>query len=165
MTDEYEHEQEGPPTTAGMSRVEAGDVRGMATTHPRNVTGLQQHAQDKRRQAQRRVDSAIQDLLKRGEPVTFFRIAALADVSKSYLYTCREIRERIEALRQQEQVRHHEALVAARLGGPGGAPSRSDAAKDVLLAAKERRIHALEAENRRLQAELRIALGKLYAQM
>ena len=36
--------------------------------------------------------------------------------------------------------------------------------KDVLLAAKQRRIEVLEAENRRLKEELRSALGKLYSQ-
>jgi Family of unknown function (DUF6262) len=132
--------------------------------HRRNVTGLRRHAQDKRREALRRVDQAIQDLLRRGDPVSFHRLAVLAGVSKSYLYTRRELRERIEALRQQQQAGRLDALAAGRRLDGRGEPSRSDAAKDVLLAAKERRIQVLEAENRRLQMELRVALGKLYAQ-
>jgi hypothetical protein len=39
---------------------------------------------------------------------------------------------------------------------------RTDKTKDVLLAAKDRRIKALEAENRKLKEELKTAFGKLY---
>jgi FtsZ-binding cell division protein ZapB len=48
---------------------------------------------------------------------------------------------------------------------------RSTASRDVLLAAKDRRIQELEAANRRLEAEkrqlqerLKVALGKVYEQ-
>ena len=53
----------------------------------KNTTGLRQYVQEKRREAEQRVDEAIHELVTRGEAVTFYRIAAVADVSKSYLYT------------------------------------------------------------------------------
>ncbi|BCL81724.1 hypothetical protein ccbrp13_41890 [Ktedonobacteria bacterium brp13] len=43
--------------------------------------------------------------------------------------------------------------------------ARTDKTKEVLLAAKDRRIKALEAENRQLKEELKITRGKLYEQV
>jgi len=40
--------------------------------------------------------------------------------------------------------------------------SKTDASKDLLLLAKERRIKALEDEVRRLKKDLQVALGQLY---
>ena len=130
----------------------------------KNTTGLRQYVQEKRREAEQRVDEAIHELVTRGEAVTFYRIAAVADVSKSYLYTRANLRERIEALRLQGRERLQQGVA-----DPPSHKARADAmvtekGKDVLLAAKQRRIEVLEAENRRLKEELRSALGKLYSQ-
>lgn len=127
----------------------------------RNSAGLLQYARHKQEDTRRRVDQALQEVVSRQEPASFHRIAALAGVSRSYLYSEPDIRSRIEALRQREDL--HPANMDARQTR-SHASQRSDAGKDVLLVAKERRIHALEAENRRLKEELRVALGKLYAQ-
>jgi uncharacterized protein DUF6262 len=120
-------------------------------------------ASSSRSAARRQVDQAIQDLLKSQEAVNSYRVAAAAGVSKSYLYAQRELRERIEALRRQGGRR-----VKEQASGKDATPI-TERRKDVLLAAKQRRIEALEAENRqaenrRLKEELRVALGNLYAQ-
>lgn len=127
----------------------------------RNSAGLLRYARYKQEEARRRVEQALEEVVRRQEPAGFHRIAALAGVSRSYLYSEPAIRARIEVLRQREDL--HPASIPARQTG-GRASQRSDAGKDVLLVAKERRIQALEAENRRLKEELRVALGKLYAQ-
>ncbi len=61
------------------------------------------------------------------------------------------------------------SLEACRLGRSQSRslPSQghTDASKDMLLAAKDRRIKQLEEENRRLQKELKVALGKQYEQL
>lgn len=129
------------------------------TKATRNTAGLRQHAREKKSDTQRRVDQAIHELAAHGEPVSFHRVAVAAHVSKSYLYTRREVRERIEALRQQDRGHPHADARRSVVDA-----SVTENGKSVLLVAKQRRIETLEAENRRLKEELRIALGKLYAQ-
>ena len=134
----------------------------MTSTHERNVAGIKAHAQEKSRDTKRKVDEAIQQLLKKKEPITFHRVATVSGVAKSYLYTRLEVRERIEALRKQQ---------GKEEPGQRGSQGRSTASRDVVLAAKDRRIQELEAANRRLEAEkrqlqerLKVALGKVYEQ-
>jgi hypothetical protein len=93
-------------------------------------------------------------LLRENKPINFNTVAQSADVTKSYLYTKADIRARIEALRvspipptQPRSLLSHE---------------RTEASKDLLLAAKDRRMKALEEENSRLKEDLKKALGKLY---
>lgn len=134
----------------------------MPSTHERNVTGIKAHAQEKSQDAKRKVDEAIQQLLRNKEPITFHRVATLSGVAKSYLYTNSEVRDRIEVLRQAQSKAD---------SGQRENQGRSAASRDVLLAAKDRRIQELEAANRRLEAEkrqlqerLKVALGKVYEQ-
>jgi hypothetical protein len=127
----------------------------MTDTHIRNVAGITAHAHEKSQKTKRKVDVAIRQLVKSNEHITFNRVAALSGVSKSYLYTRTEVRERIESLRQQ-QIR--------RISAQRVTLTRSQASRDVLLVAKDRRIKELEAENRRLKEQLKVALGKIYEQ-
>jgi len=134
----------------------------MPSTHERNVTGIKAHAQEKSQNTKRKVDEAIQQLLRKQEPITFHGVATVSGVAKSYLYTNPEVRERIEVLRQAQS----KADSGQRVN-----QGRSAASRDVLLAAKDRRIKELEAANRRLEAEkrqlkeqLQVARGKLYEQ-
>lgn len=74
-------------------------------------------------------------------------------VSKAYLYNNQGIRERIETLRKQQE----------GLSSPTQEKKQmTDASKDVLIAAKNKRIKELEAENKRLKDELMHLRGKLY---
>ena len=69
-----------------------------------------------------------------------------------------DLRERIDALREQE--------LAQRLRQPAVQPSgKTDASKDLVILAKDRRIKELEAENRQLQQQLKVALNKAYEQI
>ena len=126
-----------------------------------NTSGLLAHAQRKSQQAQQRVHQAIDQLLRGQQTVNFNTVAKAANVTKSYLYAHQDLRERIEALRtQQSQERLERQWTERQLH-----QARTDKTKDVLLAAKDRRIKALEAENRKLKEELKVALGKLYEQV
>jgi hypothetical protein len=127
----------------------------MTRIHDRNTEGIRAHAQEKSQHTKRKVDEAIRELLKSDEQFTFGRIATLSGVSRSYLYTHTEVRERIETLRQQQAGR----IIAQRTSQP-----RTAAGRDILLIAKDRRIKELEAENRRLKDQLKVALGKIYEQ-
>jgi predicted nuclease with TOPRIM domain len=126
-----------------------------------NISGLVAHAQRKSAEAQKRVHQAIDRLLREQQSVNFNTVAKAAHVTKSYLYAHQDMRERIEALRTQQGQERIERQWAERQQHQ----ARTDRTKDVLLAAKDRRIKALEAENRQLKEELRGAYGKLYEQV
>lgn len=122
-------------------------------THPRNLTGLRQSAQQRHQTARRRADEAIQRLVRAGQPVNFRRVAAAAAVSPAWLYKHADVKARIVALRDQGTPR------------PPVAPAQraSDASKDALLATFRQRVRALEEENRQLRRKIAVAYGQLYA--
>jgi uncharacterized alpha-E superfamily protein len=93
--------------------------------------------------------------------VNFNTVAKAANVTKSYLYAHEDVRERIEALRTQQSQERIKQQWSERQQHQ----TRTDRTKDVLLAAKDRRIKALEVENRQLKEELKSAYGKLYEQV
>ena len=90
--------------------------------------------------------------------VNFNTVAKVANVTKSYLYAHQAVRERIEAVRTQQGQERIERQWTERQQHQ----VRTDKTKDVLLEARDRRIKALEAENRKLKDELKVAYGKLY---
>lgn len=124
-------------------------------TWERNTTGLVAHAHHRKEQKRKRVDEAIARLLREQMSINFNTVAKAAGVSKAYLYSQPQLRDRIEALRQQER----EQTVRERVARPTG---KTDAAKDLVILAKERRIKELEEENRKLKQQLKAALGKAY---
>jgi hypothetical protein len=44
-------------------------------------------------------------------------------------------------------------------------PAKTDASRDLVIFAKDRRIKELEAENQKLQQQLKVALAKAYDQL
>ena len=124
-------------------------------TWERNTAGLVAHAHQRKEEKRKRVDEAIIHLLREQKAINFNSIAKAADVSKAYLYSQPQLRDRIEALRQQEL----EQTIRKRVAHPTG---KTDAGKDLVILAKDRRIKELEAENSRLKKELQVALGKAY---
>jgi len=127
-------------------------------TWKRNTTGITAHAQARREQKRKGVEDAITTLLREQKPINFNTVAKAATVSKAYLYSQPELRERIEALRQQEA----EQMVRERVRSSTG---KTDASRDLVILAKDRRIKELEAENRKLKLQLKGALGKAYDQL
>jgi hypothetical protein len=126
-----------------------------------NTRGLLAYAQRKSEETQKRVHLSIDQLLREQQTVNFNTVAKAAHVTKSYLYAHQDVRERIEALRtQQDQQRLERQWVQRQRH-----QARTDKTKEVLLIAKDRRIKELEAENRKLKEELKIARGKLYEQV
>jgi len=121
----------------------------------RNTTGLVANAHQRKEEKRKRVEETITRLLRDHKPVNFNAVAKAAGVSKTYLYSQPHFRDRIEALRQQER----EQMVRERATSPVG---KTDASKDVVILAKERRIKELEEENRKLKQQLKAALGKAY---
>jgi hypothetical protein len=123
-----------------------------------NTSGLLAHAQRKSQQTRQRVHQVIDQYLREQQIINFNTVAKAAHVTKSYLYAHQDVRERIEVLRaQQGQERIERQWAERKLH-----QARTDRTKDVLLQARDRRIKALEAENRKLKEDLKVAYGKLY---
>jgi hypothetical protein len=127
-------------------------------TWKRNTTGLAAYTNQRKEEKHKRVDDAITRLLREHQAINFNTVAKAAGVSKAYLYTQPLFRDRIEALRQQQQ----EQRIREKVTHPTG---KTDAAKDLVILAKERRIKELEEENRKLKQQLKAALGKAYDQL
>jgi Family of unknown function (DUF6262) len=122
----------------------------------RNVEGMKDHAKRRAQETRERVDQAITMLVRERKPINFNTVAHSAKVTKSYLYTQPDVRARIEALRTSQR-----AANTPRSMSNG----RTDASKEILLAAKDRRMRELEAENLRLKEDLKKALGRAYGQL
>ncbi len=126
-----------------------------STTWARNTSGMQAHAQQRKEHTRQRVDAAIAHLRRENRPVNFTTVAQEAGVTKQYLYTQDQIRGQIAALRDQ----HRAQVGRDRLIQPYG---KTDASKDLVIRAKDRRIKELEDEVRTLKRELHGALRQLY---
>lgn len=120
--------------------------------HDRNVSGLLSYAAAKSDAVARRIDSAINALVSQNAAVNFNAVATLAGVSKTTLYGNPDYRSRIEKLRQSTTT------------SLSGAAKRTvtDKGKDVLIAAKNKRIHELEAEVERLSSILKRCYANEY---
>lgn len=127
-------------------------------TWKRNTTGIVAHAQARREHKRKGVEDAIATLLREQKLINFHTVARAAGVSKAYLYSQSDLRERIEALRQQTM----EQMVRERTTP---LPGKTDASRDLVIFAKDRRIKELEAENQKLQQQLKVALAKAYEQL
>ncbi|HEX3643316.1 MAG TPA: DUF6262 family protein [Ktedonobacteraceae bacterium] len=129
-------------------------------TWMRDTSGLAAHAQSRKEHKRKAVEHAMTTLLREQKPVNFNTVAKAAAVSKAYLYSQPDLRERIEALRQQSM----EQMVRERAASPS-AREKTDASRDLVILAKDRRIKELEAENQKLQQQLKVALAKAYDQL
>lgn len=125
----------------------------MPGKHTRNTEGVRQYAQQKKLSAAVKVDEAIQRLIKQQGKINFNSVSTESGVSKAYLYNHSEIRERIETLRKQQEGILSTKQVKREM---------TEASKDVLIAAKNKRIKELETENKQLKDELMKLRGMIY---
>jgi len=123
------------------------------SNHPRNTDGLKAYSKQKQLQTAKKVDEAIKLLIKEKGSINFSSVSERSEVSKAYLYQHQNIRERIEALRNQQQGLRSRKHIKSEM---------TESSKDVLLAAKNKRIKVLEDEIRRLKDQLMRLGGKLY---
>jgi len=127
-------------------------------TWKRNTAAMTAYAKSRKEHKRKGVEDAITALVREQKPINFHTVAKSALVSKAYLYSQPDLRERIEALRQQSV----EQMVRQRSVSP---KSKTDASRDLVILAKDRRIKELEAANRKLQQQLKVALSKTYDQL
>lgn len=113
-----------------------------------NTKGLKKSAETKKKKAIEATEKAIRELTKDNKSITFSSVAEKANVSRAYLYQNKEIKERIEFLRNQSS--------------PKKVPNNirpSESSKDTIIATKTKRIEKLERENRALNSHLEVVYG------
>ncbi len=110
-------------------------------TWSRDTSGLVAHAKQRSEEKRQRVDETIDRLLREQQVINFNSVAKAAGVSKAYLYSQLDQRERIEALRQQQLVH----VVREQSSRPVG---KTDASRDLVVLAKDRRISIEDAQMR-----------------
>jgi esterase/lipase len=129
-------------------------------TWVRDTSGLTAYAQSRKEHKRKAVEHAMATLLQEQKPINFNTVAKAAEVSKAYLYGQLDLRERIEAIRQQSL----EQMVRERAASPL-LREKTDASRDLVILAKDRHIKVLEEENCALKKQLQAALGKAYDQL
>ena len=119
----------------------------------RNTEGLKKHANKKSILAKEKVDNAIQRLIKNHETINFNTVSIEANVTKAYLYNNKEIRARIEKLREQQGGSIKKQTSKANM---------TESSKDILIASKNKRLKLLEEENQLLKDQVMDLRGKIY---
>jgi len=127
----------------------------MSGNHVRNTEGLKAFAVKRQLETAKKVDDAIQSLIKTKAKINFNSVSMESGVSKAYLYKNTDLRTRIDALRKQQEGLPSSGQVKREM---------SDNSKDVLIAAIRQKIKKLEDENERLKQEAERLRGRLYEQ-
>lgn len=113
---------------------------------PDRVQRLRDAAQARHEATLRRAEHTVERLARRGEPVTFRRVAEAAEVSRSWLYRQDELREQIDQLRDHSATRARAAV-----------PSAERATADSL----RQQLHTYRAEITRLRGENQVLREQL----
>ncbi|MDV7767406.1 DUF6262 family protein [Peribacillus sp. CSMR9] len=116
-------------------------------------THLKQLHKDRRTATTKKVDEAIQRLVRANENINFNSVASEAGVAKATLYNNLVLRERIETLRQQQVTVPTKKQIQRKM---------NDNNKDALIDSLKRKIKRLEQENKDLNGQLKVAYAEIY---
>ena len=119
----------------------------------RNIDGLRRAARTKAETTKRRAEEALTVLLKERRSITFKAVAESAQISTAWLYANEDIKQRIIHLRSQQTPK---ASVALPVG-----EQASNASKDTMIAALQKRVKEQAAEIRELKRQLEVVYGQL----
>lgn len=119
----------------------------------KNTQGLRKYAKEKAKITLEKVDKAIRELSLNGEKINFNSVMISSGVSKTFLYNNKEVRGRIEDLRNKQV--NKEMNQRAKY-------DKTTKSKDIIIMAKDKKIKQLEDENRKLKEQLEILRGKFY---
>ena len=112
----------------------------------------QLHAK-RRAKTHKKVDEAIQRLLKLNKSINFNSVAQESGVTKTTLYNNDDIRDRIETLRHQQSQVPTPAQVKREM---------DEKNKDAIIASLKRKIKKLEQENKELKEQVKISYADIY---
>jgi Family of unknown function (DUF6262) len=122
----------------------------------RNIEGLRKAAQQKAEETRCRAEEAIALLLKEQRSINFKTVAETAQISTAWLYAHEAIKTRILHLRSQ-QVPKAQVKIPVR-------EQASNASKDAMIAALQKRVRAQAERIKELEKQLEVAYGSLYHQ-
>ncbi len=119
------------------------------------LSGLQEHWKNKTNLAIEKVDVAIRELSINGEKINFNTVSKKSGVSKNFLYSNEQTKQRIEKLRNKQI--NHEINKRAKF-------DKTSKSKDVIIEAKDKKIAKLEEENTKLKLQIQFLQTRLYEQ-
>ena len=105
---------------------------------------------------QEKVDEAIQQLIKAKKSINFNSVANESGITKATLYNNKDIRARIEILREQQSQVPTPSQVKREM---------NDNNKDAIIASLKRKIKRLEEENKELKEQVKINYAEIYKQL
>lgn len=122
-----------------------------------NRTKQLKNLHNKRRAlTQEKVDEAIQRLIKTQKSINFNSVANESGITKATLYNNRDIRQRIETLREQQSQVPTPSQVKREM---------DDNNKDAIIASLKRKIKRLEEENKELRDQVKVNYAEIYKQL
>lgn len=104
----------------------------------------------------KKVDEAIQRLIKANKAINFNSVAQEAGVTKATSYNNADIRESIETLRHQQSQVPTPAQVKREMDKNN---------KDAIIASLKRKIKKLEEENKQLRKQVKISYADIYKKL
>jgi predicted transcriptional regulator len=104
-----------------------------------------------------KVDVAIQRLVRANGAINFNSVANEAGVSKATLYNNQELRQRIEALRRRQEAQAPTQKQIQR--------EINDNNKDAIIESLKAKNQKVEAENKQLREQLKVAYADVYKQI
>lgn len=123
------------------------------TVAKQNTDGLKIFAQKKKEKTLQKVNETIQRLVREKCRINFNSVSMESGVTKTYLYNNQELRDKIEILRKQQEGLPSPKQIKREM---------TDASKDILIVAKNRRIKDQTNEIKKLKVELACLRGKIY---
>ncbi|WP_017416631.1 DUF6262 family protein [Clostridium tunisiense] len=118
-----------------------------------STKGLKEYAKNKSKITLEKVDKVIRELSLTEQKINFNSVSQLSGVSKTFLYNNKDIKKRIEELRDKQ---------VNKTMNQRAKYDKTSKSKDVIILAKDKRIKQLEDENKKLKEQLEVLRGKLY---
>jgi len=121
-----------------------------------HTKGLKEYAKNKSKITLEKVDKAIRELSLTEQKINFNSVSQLGGISKTYLYNNKDIKKRIEELREKQT----NTTMNQR-----AKYDKTSKAKDIIIRAKDKKIKEFEENNKKLKEQLQILRGKLYEKL
>ena len=114
---------------------------------------LKQLHKERKAITQQKVDDAIRRLIKSQKAINFNSVSNESGITKKTLYDNKDIRERIETLRNQQLQVPTPSQVKREM---------DDNNKDAIIASLKRTIKKLEEENKKLKEQIKVNYADIY---
>lgn len=114
---------------------------------------LEQLHAERKANTRKKVDVAIQQLIKINKAINFNSVSQESGLTKATLYNNADIRERIETLRNQQA----QVLTPAQVKR-----EMDENNKDAIIASLKRKIKKLVEENKEIKEQVKINYGDIY---